>query len=190
MTARTHDLFAFASLVTVATYYPPASLNLLTLFAAFVGNIIGGLIPDIDQATNRLWDLLPAGDYLGRVFRRIFLKHRTITHSLLGVFLIHKLLLFVLPKLLNTGYLQIDIIYYAIMIGYISHLVADAITKDGLPLLFPLNWKIGFPPISALRVTTGSWVENLVILPAVGFYIFWFIGKNQEAILKIINLVR
>ena len=72
MTARTHDAFAFASLVTVAAFIPPASLNLLTLFAAIVGNIVGALISDMDQAGNRLWDLLPAGDTIGKIFRRVF----------------------------------------------------------------------------------------------------------------------
>ena len=88
MTARTHDAFAFAGLITVATHFPPTSLNLTTLFAAVVGNIVGSLIPDMDQASNRLWDLLPAGDHLAKIFRRLFLKHRTLTHSFLGVFLI------------------------------------------------------------------------------------------------------
>src|SRR3989338_7333367 len=83
MTARTHDAFAFASLLTVAVLFPPASLNLVTLVGGIVANIIGSLIPDMDQASNRLWDLLPAGDHLGKIFRRLFLKHRTLSHSLL-----------------------------------------------------------------------------------------------------------
>ena len=54
MTARTQDAFAFASLVSVAAYYPPGSLNLFTLFAAIIGNNIGALMPDMDSAGNRL----------------------------------------------------------------------------------------------------------------------------------------
>jgi len=100
MTARTHDAFAFASLVTVAVYYPPESLNLLTLFAAIVGNNIGALMPDMDSAANRLWDLLPAGNFLGRIFKRIFYKHRTLSHSLLGLFIIYKVLLSEILKLI------------------------------------------------------------------------------------------
>jgi len=57
MTGRTHDAIAFASLVTVAVLNPPVSLNVATATAAIVGNIIGATLPDIDQSTNRLWDL-------------------------------------------------------------------------------------------------------------------------------------
>src|SRR3990167_595395 len=167
MTARTHDMFAFASLVTVAVYYPPTSLNTITLFASVVGNIIGSLLPDMDQACNRLWDLLPAGNFLGRIFRRIFISHRTLSHSLLGLFLISHILWWLLHRLINPNFVDINILYVSVMVGFISHLIADALTKEGLPLLFPLKLKFGFPPISTLRITTGKWIENLVVLPGV-----------------------
>ena len=143
----------------------------------------------MDQATNRLWDLLPAGNYFGRVFRRLFLSHRTLSHSILGVYLIFKLLEWVLPKLLNPVYIDVGMVFWAIMIGYFSHLVADSLTKDGLPLLFPLKLKFGIPPLSALRITTGSWVENFLILPAIAVYLIWFIGRNKTQLLEIIRLI-
>lgn len=189
MTARTHDAIAFASLVTVATYYPPETLTLTTLFTAIVANIVGSLIPDMDQASNRLWDLLPAGDQLAKVFRRIFFKHRTLTHSLLGVFLIFFILQFILTRLLNPSFVDVNVVFFATMIGYISHLAADSLTKDGLPLLFPLKIDFGFPPMKFLRITTGSWAENFVILPGVAAYFFWFAGKNQSQLLDILRLV-
>ncbi len=72
MTSRTHDIFAFASLITVAANYPPLTLNAATLVTSLIGSVIGSLLPDIDQATNRLWDLLPAGNSLGKVFRKLY----------------------------------------------------------------------------------------------------------------------
>ena len=74
MTARTHDAIAFTSLFAVAVYFSPAELNLYTLFAAIIGNQIGSILPDIDQAGNRLWDFLPAGDTFGKYLRKIFYK--------------------------------------------------------------------------------------------------------------------
>src|SRR3990170_4820938 len=124
MTARTHDGVAFASLVTVGALFPPAPLNLLTLIASLIGGVIGALLPDIDQAGNRLWDLLPGGDDIGRIFRRTFYKHRTITHSLLGVFLIYTALKWLLPKFLNSSFVDPQMIFVSTMIGYLSHLVA------------------------------------------------------------------
>ena len=136
MTARTHDAFAFTSLVVAAGYFPPESLSVGTLFAALVGNIVGSLIPDMDQSTNRLWDLIPMGEHLGKVFRRVFISHRTLSHSFLGFFLIYKLLGWLLPKLLNPIYIDSNIVFLAVMIGYASHLLADSLTKEGLPLFF------------------------------------------------------
>lgn len=189
MTARTHDAFAFASLVTVSTYYPPASLSLMTLFASLVGNIVGSLIPDMDQASNRLWDLLPGGDYVGKVFRKVFIKHRTLSHSLLGAFLIYKLLEWLLPRVLNSAFVDINIVFYSIMIGYASHLLADSMTKEGLPLFFPFKFNIGIPPIEGLRVTTGGWVEKYLVLPAVGTYLIWLISIRQNELLEILRIV-
>jgi inner membrane protein len=189
MTARTHDAFAFASLVTVSAYYPPTSLSLGTLFAAVVGNIIGSLIPDMDQASNRLWDLLPAGDYIGKVFRRLFLSHRTLSHSFLGLFIIYNILGWLLPKFLNPLYIDANIVFASVMIGYVSHLLADSLTKEGLPLLFPFKIYFGVPPLKTLRITTGSWVERFLVLPAVGAYLIWFISVNQDKIISVIRSV-
>jgi inner membrane protein len=191
MTARTHDAIAFASLLTVAALHPPASISILTVGVSVVANIVGALLPDIDEASNRLWDLLPGGDGTGKVLRNFFLHHRTITHSLLGLFLISKFFSWVLPKIFNPVYVNPQIVFYSIMIGYISHLLADTITKEGVPYLFPLPWKFGIPPLQALRVRTGSWVEFWLVLPGVGIYLLWFIWKFQIEILNLVkNIVR
>lgn len=189
MTARTHDAIAFASLITVATLYPPGQINLLTVTSSLIANIIGCLLPDTDQAANRLWDLTPGGNETGRLLRNLFIHHRTITHSLVGVFLAYKLLEWLIPMVLNPQFINGHIVFMSMMIGYLSHLAADSITKEGLPLLFPLPWKIGIPPVKALRITTGSWVENFIVLPGVAAYLVWFIWIYQEAILQLVRSI-
>lgn len=189
MTARTHDAFALASLITISALYPPESLNVMTLVAALVASDVGALIPDMDQASNKLWDLLPVGDQLGKVFRKIFLGHRTLSHSLLGLYLIYKILSWFLYKVLNPSFVDPRIILISIMVGYISHLILDIFTKDGLPLLFPLKIKIGIPPVKALRITTGKWVENIVFYPSIWIYLIWFINTNKEKLISVIRLV-
>ena len=149
MTARTHDAIAFTSLFAVAVYISPAELNLYTLFAAIIGNQIGSILPDIDQAGNRLWDFLPAGDTLGKYLRRIFYKHRTITHSIIGVVIIFIFFGWLLPKIFNATVINPQIVLVAIMIGVIAHLVADSFTEEGIPLFFPLKLKFGIPPITS-----------------------------------------
>lgn len=186
MTGKTHNVIAFASLVTVAVYYPPQSINLLTLFSAVVGNIVGTLSPDLDQASNRLWDLLPGGNFFGNLVRPLFLGHRTISHSLLGGYLYYRILHWFLPYIINPNFVDTNLVLGAIMVGFISHLAADAVTEEGLPLFFPIPIKIGFPPIRSWRIKTGKWFENLVVFPGVSVYLVWFtLAHWNESILKI-----
>lgn len=189
MTARTHDAFAFASLITVATYMQPQQISILTLFVAIVANIVGSLVPDMDQAGNRLWDLLPAGDTIGKVFRRIFYKHRTISHSLLGAFIIYKFCQFLFPYIFNPLHIDTNLILYSLMIGYASHLLADSMTKEGIPILFPFKLDLGIPPIRVLRITTGEWVENYIVLPLVGIYVMAFIYYHQSQLVELLMRV-
>jgi inner membrane protein len=187
MTARTHDTFALASLVTVAAYFPPNSLNLLTFFSAIIAVNIGALLPDMDQAGNRMWDLLPAGDYFGKFFRKIFYKHRTVTHSLIGVILIYKTMEWLLPRLLNSIQIDGQIVLISIMIGYVSHLLADSFTEEGLPLLFPLPLTFGIPPVKKLRIVTDSWQETYLVQPGIILYLIWFFSNHQQQLLQILR---
>lgn len=189
MTARTHDLIAFASLISVAAYFPPGELNITTGFAALVGNVVGALAPDLDQATNRLWDLLPVGNFFGNIFRNLMLHHRTISHSILGGFIFYKLLVFITPKLLNPAFVSADIVIASIMIGFISHIAADAVTKEGVPLFFPLPFKIGIPPFAALRITTGKFFEKFVVFPGILAYIVWLVANKKEELLSLVKLI-
>lgn len=166
MTGRTHDLAAFTALSAVVVLYPPSGVSLSTLLLALFMNQIGGAIPDIDQPTAPLWRNLPAGSLFGRVFNRVSGGHRFITHSVLGVvlfgFALNALLTFLGPILgeADTGF-----IWWAFIIGMVSHLVMDTFTKEGVPFLLPLPIKFGFPPIRHLRITTGKKLEQLVVFP-------------------------
>ena len=190
MTGRTHDLISFASLLTVATVSPPAQLNLTTTIGCLMGSVVGALVPDMDQATNRLWDLLPAGNIVGKVFRHLMLEHRTISHSLLGVFIFYKIIQFLIPRLFNPSFVDSGLVIGALMIGIISHLIADSLTKEGIPLFFPFKIKIGFPPIAALRITTGKFVETFIVFPGVLIYVFWLIYTKKEIFLFLLHLIR
>jgi inner membrane protein len=187
MTARTHNAFALASLITATAYFPPHQLNLMTLIVSVVGADIGALIPDMDTSGNYLWGLLPQGQRLGGFLKKIFYKHRTITHSLLGFALIYKVFEWLLPKIFNPSFIDPHIIFVSIMIGYVSHLIADSFTEEGIPLFFPLRFSIGIPPIKKLRIRTGSWMENFIVFPIICIYLIWFVNLNKEVLLFILR---
>lgn len=181
MLARTHDLFAFGTLLTAAVYFPPQSLGAATVIVAIIANIIGALLPDIDQASNRLWDLLPGGNLIGEVLKNLFGGHRAVTHSVIGVVVVYKLIAWLIPQLLNPNFVDSQLVVVALMIGYVSHLVLDGLTEEGLPLMFPLKINFGFPPIKSWRIKTGKWFENWVVFPAIIIYLIiwlsrWFRG--------------
>lgn len=187
MTGKTHNAFALASLATMFVVAQPINnVNTATLVISLIGVTVGALIPDMDQTGNDLYDILPAGNFIGKFLRRIFYKHRTLSHSLLGGFLIYKFLNFILFKLLNNGFLNIEIVLASIMIGFVSHLLSDSLTEEGVPLLFPIPLTFGFPPIKKVRIKTGKWFENFVVFPSVWIYIAYLIHQNQEIFLKLL----
>lgn len=189
MTGKTHNAIAFASLVTVASVYPPQELNLATAIVSLVAVSLGALIPDMDQAGSDLWKMLPGGNFAGRVLRRVFYKHRTLTHSLIGTYLIYNIFDFLFHKILNPEFLDPVIILISLMVGYVSHLISDAFTEEGLPLLFPIDFSFGFPPIRSWRIKTGRWFENLIVFPGTWIYVVYFFTAKREIYFQILNTV-
>jgi inner membrane protein len=190
MTARTHNAFAVATLVTAAVFFPPDHLNVLTLVSSVIAADIGALFPDMDQAGNNLWNVFPAASGFGKVVRRIFYKHRTLTHSLIGMYIIFRGLEWLLPKFLNPAFVDPKIIVWAVMIGYASHLIADSLTEEGVPLLFPINLNMGIPPIKSWRIKTGHWFENFVVFPGVWVYVLWLVYKNKEIFVNVLKGIK
>lgn len=70
------------------------------------------------------------------------------------------------------------------MIGFVSHLVTDAMTRQGIPLLFPLPWDFGIPPFKFLRMKTGGFVELWIVVPVLillnGYLVYEYYEKYLE----------
>jgi inner membrane protein len=176
MTGRTHDLIAFTSLVAVVASQAPPHVSLATLLVAIGANQIGGIFPDIDQPTAHLWHEIPAGSFIGRIITPFLGGHRFISHSLVGLILVGYGLVFLLAWIHTVLLVDMNIVWNAFMIGYLSHLIADTFTIEGVPWLFPLGIKLGIPPFKHMRIKTGGLIERLIIFP--GFilltgYIFY-----------------
>ncbi|HEX8931962.1 MAG TPA: metal-dependent hydrolase [Patescibacteria group bacterium] len=188
MTGRTHDLAAFTALGVIALTYPLPHISLSTGLVAVFANLIGGIAPDIDQPTAPLWRNLPVGGVLGRVFKTVVGGHRFISHSILGAvlfgFAFHYLLVVLRP---SFPHLDISIIWWAFMIGFISHLVMDTITREGVPWLLPLPVKFGIPPFRDFRVETGKFAENFIIFPSLLIFNGYFYYLHYVIILDLLH---
>lgn len=188
MTGRTHDLAAFTILSYLAATQPLPMMTLGTAVFALFANLVGGIAPDIDEPTAPLWRNLPIGGFFGRIVHQMLGGHRFISHSLLGVGIFgigwYALLEFIHPSMPS---LNIGIVWWAFMVGLVSHLVMDALTKHGIPLFLPLPIKVAFPPIEALRVTTGSWFESLVVFPGLLLLNVWIYTTYYHQLLELLT---
>ncbi|MDQ4106567.1 MAG: metal-dependent hydrolase [Actinomycetota bacterium] len=141
MNATTHAIFGVAALTGTALLVgtePPIYVYPAAVVAAW--------LPDVDNPRSRLGNGLsrlksPILNLITRplswalrITSFLLLRtvgHRTLTHSLLGA------VLFTLPVWLLLG--DYPNVFYALVAGYASHLVADALNTRGVPLLWPLG---------------------------------------------------
>lgn len=187
MKARTHDLAALTALSVVIISQPTLKMSLGTAMAALLANQLGGIAPDIDQPTAPFWRNLPIGGFFGRLIDKMLGGHRFITHSVVGLALFGlgtQWLLALLHPIMPS--LDTEIIWWAFMIGMLSHLVMDTLTKEGVPWLLPIPIKFGLPPIKAMRITTGKAGEGVLFILLILFDVAYY-TINYPVILQFVH---
>lgn len=163
MTYKTHFNFGvlLSLLIINMKYRSPLEYILCILIAG-----IAALIPDFDHKnsyiSNRvspIWlivlfiyviiyfDIMSLLILILWLTITYFSKHRTFSHSLLG------LLLFGFP-FIGTG------ILYPVLIGYVSHLFSDMLTREGIPLFYPFSKG----KIRICNFITNSIYERLLLM--------------------------
>ncbi|WP_027339109.1 metal-dependent hydrolase [Halonatronum saccharophilum] len=163
MTYHTHSLLGFVTAVITVkilnflniidlSYLIEGSLFSPSLWQFYGGAIIGALMPDIDHASSKagraLW-------FISKPLKIFGVKHRGITHSILGLVLFF----FLTGEMVKAGWIN-ELIWYGLVIGYLSHLIADMLNVHGIPLFYPNNKRFKFNT----NITTGSWGEHLLFL--------------------------
>lgn len=176
MTGKTHQLLGITAgtswyVLSANPGYSPATLG-----AVIVGSYFAALLPDIDDPAAKIWDSIPHGRILGEIADP-FLKHRNITHSLLGFAGIGYLFYLILSHFPDYWNINKIAVLFAMMIAYGSHILADMFTVEGVPLFFPYPRFFGLPPkpFEGLRILTGKWFENLIIFPIINFILIGMI---------------
>ncbi len=201
MMAPGHQVVGFTFGVGAVMWVPYAEVSAsqpfpTMLFFTFV--LVGALLPDIDTPSSKLgqkfWRglvILLGVALLGYIFAPSYLNvyhdelkvfilmllpvigmmrgHRQITHSVLF------LLILVLYSWLIEAWFDIPWFYLSgLIVGVVSHLFADCLTKRGIPLAYPFSKKR-----TRFFVTfrTGSTVEKVLVYILVAGNI-WFL-TNQ-----------
>jgi len=184
MTARTHDLAAFTGLNLVFIAFPLTQMSIATLITVVAANFIGGLFPDLDESTAKIWQHVRGGSVFSKLVTPLLGGHRLISHSLLGMWLLSLGLRYILDLSSTIVLVDMELVWFAFMVGAASHLVVDALTKEGIPLFFPLPWNFGFPPIKFLRLKTGGLIEKSFIFPGLmllnGYLFYHFYSKFTD----------
>lgn len=170
MTGKTHQVIGQALGVGLLVGLADGHYHPATGAATIVACSISSLLPDIDTPAAKIWQYLPFG--LGKVGGHLvkpFLRHRNITHSLVGAALVGEALWQVGLRAPTYWGINVSFVWFVAMAAYLSHLLADALTVEGIPLLFPWSHSFGFPPhpFQSLRIETGKWFENFVVYPLV-----------------------
>lgn len=191
MTSRTHDLAAFTGMTLFITQYSVPEMTLATAFVALASNMLGGVAPDLDQPTAGLWQRIPAGSIIGRIIHPLLGHHRMLSHSIVGMAIFGYGLFFLLGWIKSVLVVDMTIVWWTFMIGYASHLLMDTVTKEGVPWLFPIPIRLGFPPFKFLRMTTGGILEKAVVFPGLlilnGYLIYMHYPAFLAAVAKFVK---
>jgi membrane-bound metal-dependent hydrolase YbcI (DUF457 family) len=148
--------------------HPESEITWAIAGTIVVGSALGSILPDIDQPTSDFWDVIPLGEWIGKVTSKSLGGHRNLSHSILGYVLFVWLFSWLSSTFLRTDTIDHVILLQSFEIGLLMHLIADAVTVQGIPLFWPLGNNMGFPPrpFHGVRILTGKWFENLIIFPA------------------------
>jgi inner membrane protein len=110
---------------------------------------VSALLPDIDTFNSKVGRVSP---FLSIPIRIIF-GHRGVFHSLLAAGLIY-----LAAKTLVPGYA----LY--VFLGYLSHLVLDALTPQGVKFLWPIPYSFRIPLVPTGSIFEGAFFLLLVVL--------------------------
>jgi inner membrane protein len=174
MNATTHAVFGVAALTgsfLIAGEEPPLYTYPATILAAW--------LPDVDNPRSRLGNGLsrtknPTLNLLIRPMSWVLratsfalhrtVGHRTLTHSLLGIAVFVALASILAP-------LSSDL-FFALVAGYVSHLVADALNTKGVPLLWPVGWRLRLLPGGVRSGGIAEFVAALAAAAMAGYGIY------------------
>ncbi|MBO3442940.1 metal-dependent hydrolase [Clostridium sp. CCUG 7971] len=137
-------------------------LILISIYIYF--SYIGSLFPDIDMR----------GSYISKRYPILYkkigskFKHRGFTHSL--IFISFLCYIFGLLVKFSDNNIVFLCLYNGFIIGYISHLCLDIITKEGIQIFYPIC--INF---SLLPIKTSSKCEK-IICKALNFVFIFLLG--------------
>lgn len=164
MKGMSHVLVGTAIVMVVHARSPLAE-SLTGLVPVALATIVGSLLPDVDsdestlrQATGTARSQGVVGRLMSLIVRLLGGHRGALTHSLFA---------WVVVAGVAGVYFRGNMPWVAFSLGYLSHLAADALTVEGVPLLWPLvQRRIRLLP-ALLAIRTGG-AREYVLMVAIG----------------------
>ena len=177
MTAEGHLIFSVACAIFAKKAELSPELAQGDWWHIIPGALVTSLLPDIDHPNSLLgqrlkWLSLPISRLCG---------HRGFTHSLLAV--AGGIFLFRSQVPADWG-IPLDVLH-AMIVGYLSHIMADMLTPAGVPLLWPCRWRFRLPILNSQR---GNQLERTLCLVLVGLAVWWQQGPGFIDTLHLQNI--
>ena len=160
MTWPTHTLFGISTLWLLAPVPPEILHSSFGVLAAAAA--LGALLPDLDASESKIKHLkIPNTQIKPFMLPALIVsrsdQHRGLLHSFAGLGM---MAVFFIPAAFWIGWAPVA----ALLLGYFSHLMADAATKSGVRLFYPNSKRFHLLP-SGWRFTTGSVAEGMLLVP-------------------------
>lgn len=140
MNYRTHKIGGICTgIVTSALLFTdnPTPITFISSLLLIAGASFGSIAPDIDKSTTKIGKnifLKPISLYIQKKY-----GHRTITHSLIVSLLGLSLLVCSSYMFRGLAFYLYSNLVIGFSIGYMSHLLLDFLTVQGIPLFYPFD---------------------------------------------------
>ena len=140
MNYRTHKIGGICTgIITSVLLFMdnPSPITLVSSLLLIYGASIGSIAPDIDKSTTKIGKnifLKPISLFIQKKY-----GHRTITHSLIVSLVCLSLLIYSSCMFRGLAYYLYSNLVIGFSIGYMSHLLLDFLTVQGIPLFYPFD---------------------------------------------------
>jgi inner membrane protein len=145
MLQKTHSIAGFISAEIVLVYQDVSFFTWDAAGALLLG-CLAGTLADVDKPGSTMAKVLFP---LSALLRLLKVKHRTLTHSLLFLFLL-VMIAMPLPALY----------FWVFILAYGSHPLIDLLNERGIELFWPVPFKIRILP-KFIAIDTGSMSETV-----------------------------
>ncbi|MBP8002081.1 MAG: metal-dependent hydrolase [Chloroflexi bacterium] len=195
MNGRNHTLLGGITTFSylLVTGQTPYQVGLLPFGISMIIGLAAALLPDIDTPNNHLRSSLGVGSRQTsralRNWRRQSVLFSTWDTARWLVARLLDIVAWILPHrgvthwLISAGFITVavaafcrtqnlpDLFWETFGIGYLSHILADVCTESGVKLFAPFYSRSVTIPF--LRVTTGTWTEQIFVYFLVFLWLIW-----------------